>query len=835
MKKLLAALVALVAINASAYDVTNTVTIVSNIYNRISEEHWITNNIKNTHTNYHYTNNVYTVSNVTLLVSQTNVNTTATYDMGRSMLSIMSNDVNSAKASIRSTADEAAGSASRASASASSASSSAASAQNTLNNVNTRGSEIINAMNSKQEWFDENYGKLITNEIYETHTYFPNLETNYIDGAGHVQRYILVSLPKLAILSSGGTNFTMRLVCSGTINTLVYDRIDIEDGSYAIHLKNSTGSKVWSSPYTSAQDLYLDDMYYLNGKWIAKMHRNGVYHERTATASFNPTSRTTFTKTSEQLTMYIESLGQYSELSKIADIATTDAVNELKTRIGTAETNIENINTSVSGLTTRMGTAESRIGSAEANINATRATLRDLAEQYTNDVRTINTSVSGLTTRMGAAESRIGSAEANISSTTAALGNLAEQHTNDVRDLNTSVSGLTTRIGTAENDITNVKKYSDILRKSVGYIPDRFVYSVKNDGAYIGDLIVSVSKRSVAASNETARTINYEYSVTWPAANNPKVTTLTKTVPNFGKSATPSCNLVISYMSSTFQSTLTGLPVDANELSYIYSGWSIQASGHTCVFEFVGVVGVELSSEVASMKKSLFGSQKYKSPGGTVYDRIDVYAMATNGNKVAAYATGQQSATGFTVVGASLGYTVHFSSSWVTNPNTDANCWEVIPAFTEFTGGVLKLHFVPTTRKSINAKSGTTDAGCVYILEDFYWSDGCIYCVVASYLSGAFKGRIRYKFVDGTYLSYPYVKVSFPDSISSAMSAGTYDADMVFDSREGTIMGTESTAGLIRFKTTKGSVAAQGLPVVFPENPSMATMINMVWYNTYGQ
>ena len=163
MKKLLAALVALVAINASAYDVTNTVTIVSNIYNRISEEHWITNNIKNTHTNYHYTNNVYTVSNVTLLVSQTNVHTTATYDMGRSMLSIMSNDVNSAKASIRSTADEAAGSASRASSSASSASSSAASAQNTLNNVNTRGAEIINGMNAKQAWFDQNYGKMITN------------------------------------------------------------------------------------------------------------------------------------------------------------------------------------------------------------------------------------------------------------------------------------------------------------------------------------------------------------------------------------------------------------------------------------------------------------------------------------------------------------------------------------------------------------------------------------------------------------------------------------------------------------------------------------------------
>ena len=43
MKKLIASIIAIIAINASAYDVTNTVTIVTNIYRRIGEKHYITN------------------------------------------------------------------------------------------------------------------------------------------------------------------------------------------------------------------------------------------------------------------------------------------------------------------------------------------------------------------------------------------------------------------------------------------------------------------------------------------------------------------------------------------------------------------------------------------------------------------------------------------------------------------------------------------------------------------------------------------------------------------------------------------------------------------------
>lgn len=356
MKKVLAILAVLVSMYASAYDVTNTVTIISNIYYRIGEEHWITNNVKNTHANYFYTNNVYTVSNQTLLVSQTNINTSVTVDIGNVMLAKMSNEVDRANLIVSNASDFASAasvSAGDASFYANKAHTSELQAQAVVGTVNTRRDQIIAEMNAKQDWFDQNYGKLITNEVYETHTYFPNLETNYIDGAGHEHKDLLVSLPKLAILSVGGTNFTLKLWCasvSGTPNTLVFDRVVGDDGSYAVHMRNSTGLKIWSSPYGTYADLYLDDMYYNGTAWVAKLHRNGVYFEATATTSFIPSSRVSFTKPSDQISMYLESNGQYSGFSKVADIATTGTVDtridskiiELNLRIGDAFSSVTN-------------------------------------------------------------------------------------------------------------------------------------------------------------------------------------------------------------------------------------------------------------------------------------------------------------------------------------------------------------------------------------------------------------------------------------------------------------------------------------------------------------
>ena len=186
MKKLIASIVALIAINASAYDVTNTVTIVSNIYNRISEEHWITNNIKNTHSNYYYTNNVYTVSNVTLLVSQQTfkTNTTVNLDVSQQAIADAREQANRAAEA----ADNADDFANAAAGSATTAQSHAADAKNyrdeaeyyaeqahgqvqpiidegdrQIARVQSDGNTQIARIEDEKQWFEDHFGQMITN------------------------------------------------------------------------------------------------------------------------------------------------------------------------------------------------------------------------------------------------------------------------------------------------------------------------------------------------------------------------------------------------------------------------------------------------------------------------------------------------------------------------------------------------------------------------------------------------------------------------------------------------------------------------------------------------
>lgn len=219
MKKVIASIIALIAINASAYTVTNTVTIVSNIYNRISEERVITNKVKNTHTNYYYTNNVYTVSNVTLLVSQQTfkTNTTVNLDVSQEAISQARSQAGLAAsyaANALDHANDAADSATAAQGHAADAKdyrdeaeyymeqahgqvqpiidegqrqlAAVQSAGNTqvsrvtsegtyqynrvnsagssnVGSVNSAGTTVINNINAKQQWFEEHFGQMVTN------------------------------------------------------------------------------------------------------------------------------------------------------------------------------------------------------------------------------------------------------------------------------------------------------------------------------------------------------------------------------------------------------------------------------------------------------------------------------------------------------------------------------------------------------------------------------------------------------------------------------------------------------------------------------------------------
>ena len=189
MKKLIASIIAIIAINASAYDVTNTVTIVTNIYRRIGEKHYVTN-------------------------------TTINLDVSQQAIDAARAQANRAA----SFADDALDHAEEAAASATTAQSHAAdakdyrdeaeyymeqahgqvqpiidegqrqlaavqSAGNTqvsrvasegtfqynrvnsagssnVGSVNSAGQTALNNINAKQQWFDDNYGKMITNYNY---------------------------------------------------------------------------------------------------------------------------------------------------------------------------------------------------------------------------------------------------------------------------------------------------------------------------------------------------------------------------------------------------------------------------------------------------------------------------------------------------------------------------------------------------------------------------------------------------------------------------------------------------------------------------------------------
>lgn len=374
MKKVLAILAVLASMCASAYDVTNTVTIVSNIYYRIGEEHWITNNVKNTHANYFYTNNVYTVSNQTLLVSQTNINTSVTVDIGNVMLAKMSNEVDRANLIVSNASDFASAasvSAGDASFYANRAHASELQAQAVVGTVNTRRDQIIAEMNAKQDWFDQNYGKLITNEVYETHTYFPNLETNYIDGAGQEHKDLLVSLPKLALMSIGGTNFTIKTVVNSTETILTFDSIRLDDGEYHVHMKAPGNGRIWKHSTTASSDLYLEDAYYTGTSWVLNLYRqyNGGSYTVEATAPFNITSRVTTPRPgSAYLTVSLDPNGSFTQYQKVDSFAMVSdiggvvdskieelKINEFKTSTGNA----------FNAMTNRFTEAESRIANLE--------------------------------------------------------------------------------------------------------------------------------------------------------------------------------------------------------------------------------------------------------------------------------------------------------------------------------------------------------------------------------------------------------------------------------------------------------------------------------------
>lgn len=153
---------ALMSAASMAWEITNYVYVVSNVYTR--EVHEITNKVKNTHVDYYFTNYVSTVSNHFDVTYKTN----ATYnvDLGDDYLEQMRarlDEVSGVRDSAQSYAIQAASSASSANAWSASASSNADAAHRWYTRLTETYAAYMAGIQEKVDYFDANAGKAITN------------------------------------------------------------------------------------------------------------------------------------------------------------------------------------------------------------------------------------------------------------------------------------------------------------------------------------------------------------------------------------------------------------------------------------------------------------------------------------------------------------------------------------------------------------------------------------------------------------------------------------------------------------------------------------------------
>ena len=248
------------------------------------------------------------------------------------------------------------------------------------------------------------------------------------------------------------------------------------------------------------------------------------------------------------------------------------------------------------------------------------------------------------------------------------------------------------------------------------------------------------------------------------------------------------------------------------ELANQWTGVSEQWTAfHGAVSEGIS----DLSNRVANAENGY--PHAYTSPGGTTYSNIIYYDRATDDGKVAITTVGNYY--------PSLEYRV------VPNygGNVTANYWIFEPAYIDTDANGLRLHYLPKEEKTITAT--TYNAGYKYVPRDFYWQGGVIYVEIDSYNGTTWSGRIRLKYAGTGATEYP--------SGINATYAGTtlnttHYKNMTFDSREGTIMGTSTSATFGYLKTEYQKVMPSYTSVLwFPESPSVAQQAIVNWLATW--
>lgn len=288
-----------------------------------------------------------------------------------------------------------------------------------------------------------------------------------------------------------------------------------------------------------------------------------------------------------------------------------------------------------------------------------------------------------------------------------------------------------------------------------------------NNGVYMNDLV----GRSGYGSSDmsTAQLASFKTETRTSGANDSI---------EFPMSPSASDEPVIAWMRegpkiSVLQDQVASLASQWNEFnSTVPAQWAaLQAA--------VGSAMVDFSNRLENAENGY--PHAYTSPGGTTYPNIIYYDRATDDGKVAVTTVGNYY--------PSLEY--QFAPAY--GGNGTANYWIFKPAYVDTDVNGLRIHYLPTEAKTITA--ATYNAGYKYVPRDFYWQNGVVYVVIDSYNGSNWSGRLRMKYEGTGENAWP--NAILQNSTGTTLSTSYFRA-MIFDSREGTIMGT-STASNVNF------------------------------------
>lgn len=157
-------------------------------------------------------------------------------------------------------------------------------------------------------------------------------------------------------------------------------------------------------------------------------------------------------------------------------------------------------------------------------------------------------------------------------------------------------------------------------------------------------------------------------------------------------------------------------------------------------------------------------------------------------------------------------------------------CWVFEPAYVDSDANGMRLHYLPKTTNTVTAT--TYNAGDKYIPRDFYWQNGVLYAVIDGFNGSVWRGSIKMKYAGtGDYLYPNGIGDTYADTSGTRPPWYQY---MTFVSREGSIMGTGTTANFGYVKTKNGSVLPSADSILwFPENPSVAQQAIINWLATW--